>query len=288
LEEFLEGDHLSEEEKARRGALQGFESGAFLLATPYGDCQFVNSHFQTACILRLGLDQPFLEDNKTMCVCGKPITTEHLLRCKKGGEVIDRHDAITRTLRQLVARAGIKVTYNPTGCFCSPSQDDEGNVVHYGNLRPDLKLFYGGSAIGKSIDSRHVVVDVRVTDSTCPSQLGCGITKSEQSKISKYQSACDANQLIFKPIVMETLGKWSDTTTDFVKDLVKRAFEKDPGGPPECVLLTYWRKRLSSVLQRYNAVVLLGRYARANSLSNGRDCLFDESTDPMVVGAVNV
>jgi hypothetical protein len=112
VQAFIEAEGVGALEKARREAFQGFEAGAFLLATPKGDCRFIGSHFQTACTLRLGMEQPFISNNDETCVCGKRLDKKgiHLSRCKRGGEVIDRHDAIVRTLRQLAARAGIKCT----------------------------------------------------------------------------------------------------------------------------------------------------------------------------------
>ena len=123
---------------------------------------------------------------------------------------------------------------------------------------------------------------------TCPSQVGVGIDKSEKEKCLKYGEAADTNGLNFIPLVLEVYGKWSKKMTTFVKQLVKMIAESDPGGPPMSVLIGYWRKRLSSVLQRYNAVTLIGRFARACSNNSGSDCQFDESNNPVIVGTRNV
>jgi hypothetical protein len=173
VQAFIEAEGVGALEKARREALQGFEAGAFLLATPKGDCRFIGSHFQTACTLRLGMEQPFISNNDETCICGKRLDKKgiHLSRCKRGGEVIDRHDAIVRTLRQLAARAGIKCTYNPKGCFSSSSVNEKGEVVTFGGLTPDLRLFLAGNVVTGKDDNRHVVADVRITDSTALSQL---------------------------------------------------------------------------------------------------------------------
>jgi hypothetical protein len=112
--------------------------------------------------------------------------------------------------------------------------------------------------------------------------------KSENEKECKYGDAADANGLVFTPLVMEVLGRWSEKTKSFVKGLVKTIYMNEPGGIPECVILTYWRKRISSVLQRYNAVMLMGRYSRCSTRSNSSDCLFDESNDSAVVATFNV
>ena len=78
------------------------------------------------------------------------------------------------------------------------------------------------------------------TQVVCPSQVGTGIEKSEDDKVRKYGDASDANGLIFVPLVMEVLGKWSEQTTAFVKGLVKTILMNEPEGMPECVILTYW------------------------------------------------
>ena len=202
--------------------------------------------------------------------------------------MIDRHDAVTQALRKLATRAAIKCTYTPKGCFSSPSINNEtGEVKTYYGLTPDLRLFLAGHVVTGKDDNRHVVVDVRITDSTCPSQIGIGIEKSEDDKVRKYGDASDANGLIFVPLVMEVLGKWSEQTTAFVKGLVKTILMNEPEGMPECVILTYWRKRISSVLQRYNAAMLMGRYSRSTTRSNSKDSMCDESNDFAIVSTYN-
>ncbi len=286
---FVEDETVGSVEKARRGALQGTEAGAFLLATPKGDCKFLSKHFQTACLLRLGLPQPFIEPG-TKCSCGGVIDAygHHLARCNRGGERTERHDAIVRTLRQLACRAGIKCSYNPVGCFSNPSTNSDGEVITFGNLRPDLRLFMGGSVVGLKEDNRDVVADVRITDSTGPSQIGKGIPRAEKEKIGKYGLASDANGLVFAPLVIEMLGQFSEKTNHFVNSLVHTLWEKEPELFPESVLLRYWRKRLSSVLQRYNALSLMARYQRATPATNGTDCVFDESRNDNIVAMCNV
>lgn len=106
--------------------------------------------------------------------------------------------------------------------------------------------------------------------------------------MAKYGVAAATNGLKFIPLVMEVYGKWSEKTTSFVKQLVNVIATNEPSGPPRHVWMTYWRRRLSSVLQRYNAVTLIGRYMRACTNNNGVDCLFDESNNPLIVGTCNV
>jgi hypothetical protein len=204
-------EQVPEVERARREAIQGPETGAFLLATPKGDCKFISSYFKSACLLRLGMDQPTTMVSDIKCVCGKDIDSKgsHLMRCKRGGEVIDRHDAVVRTLRQLGARAGTKCSYCPKGCFPIPSTDENGEVKTFGGLTPDLRFQFMGS------DGRPVIADIRITDSTCQSQLHCGIDKSEKEKYAKYGAASDTNGLHFIPLVLEVYGRWSKKNDKF-------------------------------------------------------------------------
>ena len=286
--EQYQNEEVSDEERARRNALQGPEAGAFLLATPKGDCKFLSNHFRLACILRLGMQQPAVATDSQLtvkCVCGKTIDSsgKHLLLCKRGGEIIDRHDAIVRTIRQLAARAGTKCTYSPKGCFPLPFIDDNGKVSEFGDLTPDLRCQFMGSG------SKPVVVDIRITDSTCASRLGVGIERSEKEKVSKYGLAADANGLKFVPLVMEVLGKWSRTMSAFVKQLVQLVVEQDPGGIPMHILIGYWRRRISCVLQKYNAITIISRFTRAYTNHSSNDCnLYDESNNPVIVETCNV
>ncbi len=70
-----------------------------------------------------------------------------------------------------------------------------------------------GSVVGLKEDNRDVVADVRITDSTGPSQIGKGIPRAEKEKIGKYGLASDANGLVFAPLVIEMLGQFSEKQT---------------------------------------------------------------------------
>jgi hypothetical protein len=58
----------------------------------------------------------------------------------------------------------------------------------------------------------------------------------------------------FKPLAMEMFGATSDIFLKFIKTLAKDAAEIND--TPYCTTFSYWQKRLSTTLQRYNAKVL--------------------------------
>ena len=66
------------------------------------------------------------------------------------------------------------------------------------------------------------------------------------------------------PLVLETFGRTSDDVTKLITKLVRRASELSHF--PYAVLLSYWKKRLSTALQVGNAEFLISAAGR-NSYS---------------------
>ena len=67
-----------------------------------------------------------------------------------------------------------------------------------------------------------------------------------------------------------------------------RAYERDPDYMVLSRLVHYWIKRLSCVLQRTQAEVMLNRYNRITYECNGSDCMQDECVVTTVMNDVVV
>ncbi len=235
------GADLEAIEIKRRQSVSQKESGAFLFAFPNGSTYMQPTVFKTACQYRLGLPITALGDtNGLQCICSRKKSIDshgyHFSACRVGEELHSRHDAIVCTLQTLMVQAGIKTKREPRGCF-SHSTDKQ--------LRPDIRLFNPGALSGIRNNQMDIVVDVRITDPLCSSNISSdSITRAEQQKCRTYQQHSYISNLYLMPIVMESFGRFSEQTTALVKALVKRVFMRNPDQLPECRLLHYWYKRI--------------------------------------------
>jgi hypothetical protein len=76
----------------------------------------------------------------------------------------------------------------------------------------------------------------------------------------------------FKPLAFEMHGAVSETFTKFFKKLAHAAAEENE--IPYCVFHSYWQKRLSTTLQKYNAKAL--HLANNNKNCSCQPMVFDE------------
>jgi hypothetical protein len=80
------------------------------------------------------------------------------------------------------------------------------------------------------------------------------LTHLENVKYNKYRAQYHAVGVDFKPLAMEMFGATSDIFLKFIKTLAKDAAEIND--TPYCTTFSYWQKRISTTLQRYNAKAL--------------------------------
>ena len=280
VENYTKDSTVSLEEVARRRSVCTPESGAFLFSFPYGDCRLPPKNFVAAVQYRLGMNLSLISADNVVCSCKKKGIVDrrgyHLSICGVGDEIYNRHNSMAKCLKILVARAGIKCNYNPRGVFYKSTDK---------NIQPDLHLQQPGVLCGNG--SADISIDVRITDPVATSHVGSdSIMLSELEKIRKYKVHADAAGYVFMPIVVETFGRWSEQLQQLVKGLVKRIFEMDPDAMCESRLMHYWRKRISTVLQRYQSELFLARYHRLAIGLNGKECSLDECVVDTVMNDV--
>jgi hypothetical protein len=286
VEKFTSSDtSISQAESKRRASVSHKESGAFLFAFPHGETYMQPRVFQTACQYRLGLPVTALGDTAGMrCICrGNKVIDPygyHFNSCKVGEEIHTRHNEIVRTLHTLILQAGIKAKKEPRGCFAASTDQA---------IRPDIRMYQPGSLAGIRNNMQDIVVDVRITDPLCSSNInGDSIRRSEQDKYRMYQQHSYVANLHLVPVVMECFGKFSELTSSLLKALVKRVYQRNPDHMPECRLIHYWTKRFSCVLQRCQAELVLSRYDRVQMRHSGNEYCVDECMVSSVVSDVAV
>ena len=100
------------------------------------------------------------------------------------------------------------------------------------------------------------------------------LNRLHRLKNTKYLSRCTEINSSFMPLAFESFGAVSDDVVKLVANLVSKAAELT--NIPYSVLLSYWRKRISTTLQVQNARILMLSSARILSRGGGRsDAAFD-------------
>jgi hypothetical protein len=240
-------DHGSDTERARFLSNNGSLAGAWLFNVPKDKYSTMSStEFRTALKLRLGVNFHHLLP-RCCCpqrnnICNNGI---HLFSCNEMKPFLQwRHDAIQHDLLQLGQYAMKRVTDSGLG-----------RMTEEDGRKGDL-LFAG---MGK--DNNDLVVDITIANPCCPTYLHhardiekYALTQLENGKFRKYSAQYHAVGVDFKPLAMEMFGATSDIFLKFLKALAKEAAEIND--TPYCTTFSYWQKRISTTLQRYNAKVL--------------------------------
>ena len=105
-------------------------------------------------------------------------------------------------------------------------------------------------------------MDITVSYPTCSSYVGRAckerghtIKKKRMEKNNKYLKKCEDQGACFSPLPFESFGLAGREVLDLVSSLVKKASESL--NIDFALLLSYWKKRISTTLQVYTAKFIL-------------------------------
>ena len=149
---------------------------------------------------------------------------------------------------------------------CSP--EPRAQVVGLGNGGGDIEV--------RGINKQgHIeVYDVQITHPQLPSNLQAGsaripraaITKEEENKRGKYEATYQSANIVFRPLVWEVPGGFSDIILKLISRCAKLTGNQLPTGVAQTWTTTkfsqYWTQRLSVALQRNTARMVLQAVAR--------------------------
>ena len=128
--------------------------------------------------------------------------------------------------------------------------------MHIKLQRPDLLLEKQGT------NGRDLLLDITVSHPTCGSYVGRAckerghtIRKKRKEKNNKYLKKCEDQGACFSPLPFESFGLAGEEVLDLVSSLVKKASESL--NIDFALLLSYWKKRMSTTLQVYTAKFIL-------------------------------
>ena len=216
--------------------------------------QFSNDEFRKAMWLRLGI--PFTA-RPHHCSCRSQSVidehVDHILTCKQfNGSIKSRHDLIVREIKSSCHHAGLQWT----DCYIGQLR----TVSHVNGDTPD------GHILGLS--GRPFFIDVTIAHPTGATHMRNGLTRHkhfalnslEANKIAKFERRCHEFDSDFVPLALETYGGTSEKFDKLLEKLASKAAEFN--NIPYPILLNYWKKRISTVLQIGNVSVISEAYRR--------------------------
>ena len=243
---------------ARFLSCKGSLSGAWLYNVPKDQHNSMPPNsFINAFLLRIG---ECLSYTTAFCMCFHALDRFgiHLLSCPHFRFLgTQKHDLFIHELKCLAIEGDLSAeTHNLTEFRAL-------NPVN--GKRPDLRI--------RGLVEKNILIDATFGDPRCKSHIdhsnsthvqGGTVERLCKSKIAKYGQHCDDINAIFHPAAFEIFGSTSHETEELIAKLVRRASEKRNIPYPN--YLSYWRKRISTTIQRGNHLYL----SRANTKILGR------------------
>ena len=253
-------------DKARKLSVKCSESSGFLRATPNSNVTLMsNDEWITSIRLRLGLYLHFIPF-RCRCVCANhPMVDRlghHFFSCKHGGERFKTHNDICSHIFTLGRSAGLSGSLEPLLNHASSSR--RGDFLFH---NPDVSSL---SFFRDSPPTSDVIGDVKVSFPCAKSYLDKGSHSKEGytasdayiKKASKYKSN-DLDLLQgrnFIPISIESFGRFHPTVKPFISALCAKA--ATISGVSKSILCNYWINRISDILQKNIARMLISRVDR--------------------------
>ena len=258
-------DHGSDVEKATFLSTDGSLAGAFLFNIPKEwHSTMTNQEFRIALKLRLGVQ---FHDLLPHCCCPQrtPICPNgiHLFSCNEFKPyMLTRHNAIVKVIKDLAHHGGKRALDSGLG-----------RLIAEDGRQGDLWI----AGMGK--DHSDLVLDVTIGNAPSPAYIhhsrdiaNYTLSLLEKNKFDKYAAPYRNVGVEFKPLAMEMHGATSDIFMKFLRELASAAAEVND--IPYCITFSYWQRRVSTTLQKYNANVFhnaLNKIARVTGLMNNGD-----------------
>ena len=238
----------SPRDQARLHSVSLPHAGDFLLVVPSPSLglQLRPAEFRTAVLYRLGM--PIFAGDGT-CVCSRPSDRfgDHAVGCASQGERIARHNHLRDALYHTAQSANL-----------GPLREERALLPLEGDQRPaDVLLPHHAGG-------RHEALDVCIV-SSLQAQLvdraaiepGHALAHRFNQKMQKYEEACLAEGIVFRPVAIEVLGGFHTTAVEVVTRLGKDLARSS--GQEEGEVVRHLFGRLSVLLQRGNTSLILAR-----------------------------
>eukprot|EP00919_Chromeraceae_sp_WS-2016_P038327 GHVR01091490.1.p1 GENE.GHVR01091490.1~~GHVR01091490.1.p1 ORF type:complete len:203 (-),score=35.04 GHVR01091490.1:23-631(-) len=186
------------------------------------------------------------------------MSTTHVLDCRRGGLVAQRHNEIRDTIGELCKMAYPQVTKEPVVAESSETGK---------TLIADLRV--------RGVWQRQTdaLLDICVTDTDARSYLNrspsCVLKEKESAKKSKYVAAAEARRASFTPLVFTVDGAAGTEAERFLGTLSETLAGK--WGVSKSVTSQYIRTRVSFAILRATALCVRGSRQQWRGLGLGED-----------------
>ena len=231
--------------RARLLAVASPNAGAWLHALPCRNLGLCLSDRELRIAIGLRLGAPLVR--RHTCVCGAVVDALglHGLSCRRSAGRQRRHAQANDVLIRAIRAADVQAELEPRLLF----RDD--------GKRPD------GATLDPWSRGLPLVWDFTCPDTLAPSHVaqssntaGSAASKAEQNKRSKYAQLVSANNVLFAPVAIESLGTWGTSATDLCRDIGARlsALTGDPRSHSFLV------QRLGLAVQKGNAASVAGTH----------------------------
>ena len=236
--------------KARLLAATSGNSGDWLNSLPIPSLGLLlsESELRISVSLRLGTD---IVHPHACVACGDEVRSIgiHGLSCRSSAGRMPRHSAANDIIKRALSSAIVPSVLEPTGL----SRQD--------GRRPDGLTLIPWSQ-GKCLVWDFTCCDTvaRSNVQGCAQEASSAANAAEQRKLSHY-SDLSSNYFVV-PVAVETYGSLGTVSTSFIKELSKRLIVATGDNKSG----SYFRQRLSIVIQRGNALAVMGTMERGESL----------------------
>jgi hypothetical protein len=243
--------------RSRLRSAAGLGAGAWVTARPCfsGDrLSLASADWQFAARFRLGLPMEQLQV-LGRCPCGQGVTaydTEHVLRCARGRQLYETHEAVIRAVVGVLQESGHATQVHTDQRYLReyfttippdlPSGADE--------CIPDVTFFQRGAFTEHALD-------ISVAKTRSGTTSGVAAATREREKFRKYAPwmALKGNGH-FTPLAVEPFGCIGQHFASFLQECASSSFSHQGGSPSGCppgVLAQLYRQRVGVALQQVQA-----------------------------------
>lgn len=257
-------DEAPPEDRARLLSAAGPKAGSWLNSIPKLPLfQMGNADYRIALRLRLGLPQPCIRTD-VKCRCGRfpDAYGVHYLTCTHGDQLDSRHEQVVKAAHEMVQATSKH----------SSTKGLEDLLPGFTNSRGH-RLVLDQHIAGFETDGSSVGLDFAVCNPCAPAYLPAAkqneLAAAEarcKQKTNKYDVACRAHSITFRPAVMEVFGAMSQHMEGLITKAAKIMEDALPEGTNTTwtadSFSAFHQQRLSITLQRANAKAIRLRAAR--------------------------
>ncbi len=201
-------DSAGVRQKALLHSSSSTQSGAWLrvryrskpsLAMPHND-------FRALALRRLGVSLPGAMPTCAGCGSHCDLLGDHAVTCGKGGNVINRHDAVKHEFASILKEAGYHTKV-------------EQRVCHDESRAADILIFDFKAGKNMAIDLgisspfRHSIIG------PASKERLAATANYEKAKKAKHERKCAESGVLFTPFILETMGGWGKCAKELIKEV---------------------------------------------------------------------